>query len=140
MRFESPKNLPIDEIKNLYQEKIKWADHIIFIHPLWWGTMPAILKNFIDCNFSSGFAFKYQNGRPVGLLKGRMVSVYITCDGPMWAYRILGVPFKRIWSELFFGIVGLKIKNFRILDKKFKRTEGELERFLKKVENDAKMV
>ncbi len=138
LRFESPKDLPKDDIKTQYQEKIIWAEHIVFIHPLWWGSMPAILKNFIDCNFSAGFAFKYQNGRPVGLLAGRMASVYITCDGPMWAYRILGVPFKRIWSDLIFRTVGLKPLKFRVLDKKFKRKDAELGDFLNKVEGDAK--
>ncbi|MEW6470549.1 MAG: NAD(P)H-dependent oxidoreductase, partial [Bacteroidota bacterium] len=24
------------------QEKIRWADHIVIIHPVWWGSLPAI--------------------------------------------------------------------------------------------------
>src|SRR5690554_8156887 len=28
-------------------EKIKWADHLVWIHPVWWGGLPAIMKGFI---------------------------------------------------------------------------------------------
>jgi NAD(P)H dehydrogenase (quinone) len=42
------------------QEKILWADEIVLVFPIWWGDMPAIMKNWMDCNFMSGFAFKYE--------------------------------------------------------------------------------
>ena len=29
-------------------EKIKWADHLVWVHPVWWGGLPAITKGFID--------------------------------------------------------------------------------------------
>ncbi len=38
-------------------EKIKWAEHLVWIHPVWWGGLPAISKGFIDRLFLSGFAF-----------------------------------------------------------------------------------
>ena len=30
----------------LAQEAIKWADHLVFVYPIWWGTIPALLKGF----------------------------------------------------------------------------------------------
>jgi putative NADPH-quinone reductase len=51
------------------QKKIQEADELVFIFPIWWGDMPAIMKNFFDSNFLTGFAFKYENGRSVGLLR-----------------------------------------------------------------------
>nr|WP_287423106.1 NAD(P)H-dependent oxidoreductase [Candidatus Brachybacter algidus] len=36
-------------------EKIKWADHLVWVHPVWWGGLPAIMKGFIDRLFSSRF-------------------------------------------------------------------------------------
>jgi NAD(P)H dehydrogenase (quinone) len=127
-----------DFLRDSYQKKIKEADDIVFIHPMWWGAMPAILKNFIDCNFSSHFAFKYVNGRPVGLLKGKTASVYITCNGSMWLYRLLGVPFKIIWGVITLRVCGLKVRKIQIFDKKFKRNEAELNNFLEKVKRDGK--
>src|SRR5687768_15754963 len=35
------------------QELIAWANHVVFIYPTWWGTMPAILKGFIDRVFTA---------------------------------------------------------------------------------------
>jgi NAD(P)H dehydrogenase (quinone) len=40
-----------DETTKKIQAKITWADELIFIFPIWWGDAPAIVKNFIDCNF-----------------------------------------------------------------------------------------
>ena len=138
LSFENPKDPSTDPLRESYQKKITEASDIVFIHPMWWGAPPAIMKNFIDVNFSSHFAFKYVNGRPFGLLKGRTASVYITCDGSMWIYRILGVPFKIIWSTIFLRTCGLKVRKMRILYEKFKKTEAELNCFLEKVKSDAK--
>ena len=41
-------------------EKIKWANHLVWIHPVWWGGLPAIMKGFIDRVFLPGFAFQYR--------------------------------------------------------------------------------
>ena len=39
-------------------ELIKEADHIVWVYPVWWGSLPAIMKGFIDRLFLPGFAFK----------------------------------------------------------------------------------
>jgi NAD(P)H dehydrogenase (quinone) len=39
------------------QEKILWANHIVIIHPVWWGSVPALLKGFFDRVLLPGFAF-----------------------------------------------------------------------------------
>ncbi|KAA6473828.1 NAD(P)H-dependent oxidoreductase [Bacillus swezeyi] len=71
-----------------YRNIIKNADHLIFIYPLWWGRMPAILKGFIDRVFVSGEAYTYQGKLPKGLLKARTASVYYTADAPGWYLRL----------------------------------------------------
>lgn len=45
-----------------YQEIIKETKEIIFIFPIWWGTMPAILKGFFDKVLLKDIAFNYENG------------------------------------------------------------------------------
>ena len=138
LSFENIKDKTVDLLRDSYQNKIWEASDIVFIHPLWWGAPPAIMKNFIDCNVSAGFAFKYVKGRPVGLLKGRTASVYITCDGAMWLYRLLGIPFRMTWSLITLRVCGLKVGKISIFDKKFKRTEEEHAKFLEGVKKDAK--
>ena len=41
-------------------EKIKRANHLVWIHPVWWGGLPAITKGFIDRLFLPGMAFQYR--------------------------------------------------------------------------------
>ncbi|MEI6673515.1 MAG: NAD(P)H-dependent oxidoreductase [bacterium] len=59
LTYEDKKEQPKDPITTKIQEKILWADELVFIFPIWRGDAPAIMKNFLDCNFSAGFAFKY---------------------------------------------------------------------------------
>lgn len=47
----------LTEDVKLEQEKLVWADAIIFHFPLWWLSMPAILKGWFDRVFSLGFAY-----------------------------------------------------------------------------------
>lgn len=38
------------------QELIQWADHLIFIYPIWWSSMPSLMKGWIDRVFTPGVA------------------------------------------------------------------------------------
>lgn len=40
------------------QESLKWADHIVWVYPVWWGSVPAIMKGFLDRVLLPGFAFQ----------------------------------------------------------------------------------
>ncbi|TAI52161.1 NAD(P)H-dependent oxidoreductase [Bacillus paralicheniformis] len=70
-----------------YRRSVKNADHLIFIYPLWWGGMPAMMKGFIDRVFAAGEAYTYQGKLPKGLLKARTATVYYTADAPSWYLR-----------------------------------------------------
>ena len=64
--------------------KIKKADHIAWFFPLWWASYPAVMKGFIDRTFLPGITFELEEGshEPIGLLKGKSSSVFITSDTP----------------------------------------------------------
>ncbi len=80
--FRKRTELEPDLIKAL--EKIKNADHIVWFFPLWWASYPAIMKGFIDRIFLPGITFELEEGshEPIGLLKGKSSSVFITSDTP----------------------------------------------------------
>ncbi len=61
------------------QEKVSGAEGLAFIFPLWWSSMPAILKGWIDRVFSQGFAYAFGQEGPLGLLKHRKVLLINTC-------------------------------------------------------------
>lgn len=70
------------------QEAIRWADHIAIIYPLWLGTMPAMLKAFLEQVFRPGFGIAAgSEGWPKPLLKGRSARLIVTMGMPALVYR-----------------------------------------------------
>lgn len=59
-------------------EKLTQAEHVIFQFPLWWFSVPAILKGWMDRVLVKGFA--YDSGKMLanGLLKGKTASLVVT--------------------------------------------------------------
>ena len=70
------------------QGSIAWAEHIVILYPLWLGSMPALLKAFMEQDFRPGFAIP-RKGRSLrgGLLKGKSARVVITMGMPGLVYR-----------------------------------------------------
>ena len=93
------------------QELIQWANHLVFVYPTWWGTMPALLKGFIDKVFQPGFGFQYRNGSVWWdkLLKGRSARLIVTMDTPPWYFRwIYGRPGHNAMKKTILGFCGIK--------------------------------
>jgi len=76
------------------REAIAWADHLVFVYPIWWGTMPALLKGFLDRILLPGFAFhERESGSGYeGLLLGKSAQLLTTMDTPPWVVRFSGLP------------------------------------------------
>jgi NAD(P)H dehydrogenase (quinone) len=134
--FEDKHDERVDQIKlrEQYQAKITWADELVFVHPMWWGSMPAIMKNWIDVNFSGGFSHSYKDGKPFGLLKGKQAKVFITSDAKAFLYWFLFKPYAIIWSIIILGFVGIKTDCVKLYGNKRKRSEQENLEFLQKVQ------
>jgi NAD(P)H dehydrogenase (quinone) len=128
-----PKSTSELEIQKAYQDKISCADELVFIHPMWWGSMPAIMKNWLDVNFAGGFSHTFKNGHPVALLKGKRAKVFITSDGKEILYWILLKPYAIIWTFVTLGFVGIKVDCVKLFGNKRNRTEVENLEFLEKV-------
>ncbi len=70
------------------QQDILWADHLVIIFPLWLGSMPALLKGFLEQVLRPGFAMRYRDsGFPEKCLKGRSARIIVTMGMPAFAYR-----------------------------------------------------
>ncbi|WP_348799935.1 NAD(P)H-dependent oxidoreductase [Flavobacterium adhaerens] len=72
-------------------EKIEKANHLVWIHPVWWAGLPAITKGFIDRLFLPGMAFRYRENSVWWdkLLKGKSAHIITTLDQPSWYYRLV---------------------------------------------------
>ncbi|WP_216892034.1 NAD(P)H-dependent oxidoreductase [Nocardia alni] len=81
------------------QEKLRWADAVILQFPLWWFSMPAILKGWVDRVFSYGFGYgvgehsdvKYGERYGEGTLTGKRALVSVTLGGKYSHYTDRGV-------------------------------------------------
>lgn len=85
--YNRSQNLEPDLIEA--QRLIKWANHLVFVFPVWWSAPPALLKGFIDRVFLPGFAFKYRENSSMWdkLLTAKSSRLIITSDAPVaWLY------------------------------------------------------
>jgi putative NADPH-quinone reductase len=71
------------------QATISWADHLVILYPLWLGSMPALLKAFLEQVLRPGFAFEYQKSGGIAkkLLTGRSARIVVTMGMPAFVYR-----------------------------------------------------
>ena len=69
---------------------IRWSEHLVFIFPLWLGTMPALLKAFLEQVMRPGVAFEYAAGGTAmkTLLHGRSARIIVTMGMPAILYRL----------------------------------------------------
>ena len=94
------------------QEYIQWSNHILFVYPNWWGTMPALMEGFIDRGFLPGFAFKYRDNSSLWdkLLSGRTAHLIVTMDAPPWYSRwIYRRPGHNEMKRTILGFSGVKV-------------------------------
>ncbi|WP_348623286.1 NAD(P)H-dependent oxidoreductase [Paenibacillus peoriae] len=129
--------LPLEPDLIQAQESIKWAEHLVFVFPIWWGSLPALMKGFIDRTFMPGFAFKYQKGKPLPdkLLKGRTARLITTMDGPHWYYRFFqGQPGHRMMKDSTLHLCGVKPVHSTAIDLMNKLSDQQRNDWLSKVE------
>jgi putative NADPH-quinone reductase len=81
------KGKALDPLVTKYQEMVGNSDELIFIFPIWWGTMPAILKGFFDKVLLVDFAYNYEGGwNP--LLDIRKTTVITTSESPTADFKL----------------------------------------------------
>lgn len=73
------------------QEKVAWADLVIFQFPMWWFSMPAILKGWVDRVLSRGFAYASGRKYATGLMKGKKAMLSLTTGTASSLYEPNGV-------------------------------------------------
>jgi len=82
------------------REDMRWAEHWLFLFPLWHGTMPALFKGFLEQIFRPNFAMAYsKDSFPRRLLAGRSARIVVTMGMPALLYR---------WYFGAFGVRGFE--------------------------------
>lgn len=73
------------------QEKLLWCNLLIMQFPLWWFSLPAIMKGWVDRVFTTGFAFGHGKWYDAGGLRGRKAMLALTTGGPQNMYAKGGI-------------------------------------------------
>lgn len=129
LRFGYQKRTELEPDLLMAWETIKWADHLVWVHPVWWGGLPAITKGFIDRLFLPGMAFNYRPDSVFWdkLLKGKTAHIITTLDQPVWYYRLFfrrpSVNQLRRSTLQFCGITPVKVTYVGII-----KTSDEIKR------------
>lgn len=119
------------------QRLIHWAEHLVFVYPVWWGGVPALLKGFFDRVFLPGFAFKYRNRSQLWdkLLSGRTADLLVTLDTPPWYFRwIYGAPAHRQMTRTILGFSGIKTRRLAEFAPVRPSTEEQRQGWLRRAE------
>src|SRR5579871_455703 len=95
--------------------KLLWADVLILQFPLWWFSMPAILKGWVDRVFAYGFAYgvgehsdkRWGDRYGDGTLKGKRAMLVVTAGGWEEHYDPRGVngPIEDLLFPINHGIL-----------------------------------
>ena len=99
----------------LEQEKLLWADTVILQFPLWWFSMPAILKGWVERVYAYGFAYGVGEHSDVrwgdrygeGTLAGKRAMLIVTTGGweSHYAQRGINGPIDDILFPIQHGIL-----------------------------------
>jgi NAD(P)H dehydrogenase (quinone) len=67
-------------------DKVAWCDMLIFQCPMWWFSLPAILKGWVDRVFAFGFAYDRSCAYDTGLFRGKRAMLSLTTGSPAAAF------------------------------------------------------
>jgi|SRR5208283_913816 len=112
VNFDVPSGF--EEVKD-YQDMVRKADRLIFIYPVWFYNMPAILKGFVERVFTSGFAYDFsigKDGKPVHArkLEGKNAVVINTFGHGEEMFRKRGTAAAEVLDKLVLDFCGIKSK------------------------------
>ena len=68
-------------------QKVKEADLVLFVSPVWWFSVPAILKGWFDRVLAMGVAWDGGQIYEDGLLRGKQAMLIMAAGGPDEYYK-----------------------------------------------------
>ena len=84
-------------------DALRWAEHLVFVYPVWFHGPPAMLKGWLERVWLPGVAFlpaarKGDKTAP-GLRHVRRLTVVTSCGAPRWWMWLVGDPNRRVFSR-----------------------------------------
>lgn len=98
-----------EELKQV-QDNIVWADMLVFVYPIWWLFIPALMKSFIERVFAEDIFSKMGKMGPEPLMKDKTAVIMQSYDMPYWCMKYLyGDVQMKWWKVILTDWCGPKI-------------------------------
>jgi len=107
LRFGYRKRMEPDKEIEYSQELIKWADHFVFFYPIWFETVPSLLKGWFERVFTPGIAYQMDGYKINKYLKGKTAHLVFTSQGPIF-WQILTGNFELKLVKKVLDFCGIK--------------------------------
>jgi putative NADPH-quinone reductase len=132
------KHQAVDEQAIDYADRLKKADHLILVFPIWWELMPAMMKGFIDKVIFPGQTYAYKaNGVSMETLLPNLKSttVITTMNTPKIMYKFTyGNAIKKALMKGSFKKSGFKNVKWVSFNMVKMVSDQKRDKWLKKVE------
>ncbi len=125
------------------QDEVSAANVVVYIHPLWWFAMPAILKGWIDRVFSYGFAYGHDSKGVKPLLAGKKAIIINTAggaEGPSYDATGFKNAITKLNDQAIYAFVGFDIILRRFFFEVPARSEAERRQLLEELRQDIRKV
>jgi len=123
------------------QDSLVWADQIVFVYPIWWLSLPAMLTSFISRVFAEGVVSDMSGMGPKPLMKGKTAVIMQSYSMPFFAMKYFygDVPLKW-WKVVLTDWCGPKIVKRFDFDQIDNVPEKRKQKWLKEVRKFASKV
>ena len=134
------KNQKLEKDLVEFQKYLLWAEHLVFVYPIWWGGAPAKFSGLIERTFLPGFAFKFRKRGilPEQLFRGKSARIFLVKGSSrifyFGSFAFPGMIMRRFILNLT-GVFPVRINSFYHMTRV---SERKKERILSKVLNMGK--
>jgi len=125
----------LDPLVTKYQNILKDTNELIIIFPIWWYSMPAMLKGFFDKVMLKDFSYIASPKGLIGQLTHiKKTTVITTSDAPTWYIKyIKGNSIKGAFKKGILDDIGLKNMKWINFPNIGTSTKSKREEFLKRL-------
>lgn len=128
-----------------YVDALKWAEHLVFVFPIWFYGPPAMLKGWLERVWLPGVAFlpPPQKGKPAvpGLRHIQRLTVITHGGAPWWWLKMVGDPAKKLFTRGLRALMHKRCKTIWLqLHDMNNVSRGECEAFIGKVSATLKAI
>lgn len=119
------------------QDLILESELLIYIFPIWWNGMPAIMKGYLDRVFAHGFAYSFEDDEPKKRFAGKKALFFTPTGQPQnenGELTPIDQAIKLLTSEWMFGSNDVDIIDHVFYGSVPYKTSEELAFYLKDVE------